>query len=88
MATQADRITGEHQILPFPHPPPTVKLSTAMGVIALMVTLGSLVWTMAVLVSNKADKDTVQLIRTDVEVIKTRQQIFIDAISPGLLKKE
>ena len=67
---------------------PTVKLSTVMASILMFVSLGTLVWTMAVLVTNKADKVTVHQILTDVEVIKTRQLLLIDALRPGLLKKD
>lgn len=66
--------------------PPMPKVSTILGSIALAVTMGTLIWGMATIVSSKADKETVHKIQTDVEVIKTRQEWFIDALRPGLIK--
>lgn len=72
-----------------PDRPPMPRISTILGTIALAVTLGTLIWGMATIVSSKADKDTVHKIQTDVEVIKTRQEMFIRAVRPGLhLEKE
>ena len=62
------------------------KVSTILGSIALAVTMGTLIWGMATIVSSKADKETVHKIQTDVEVIKNRQEWFIDALRPGLIK--
>lgn len=68
--------------------PPMPKVSTILGTIMLLVTLGTMVWGMATLVSSKADKDSVHKIEMTVEVIKTRQQLFIEAVRPHLLKGE
>lgn len=65
------------------------RVSTILGTIGLLVTMGTLIWGMATIVSSKADKETVHQIQTDVEVIKTRQEMFIRAVRPGLhLEKE
>lgn len=61
------------------------KVSTILGTIALTVTMGTLIWGMATVVSSKADKETVHRIQIDVEVIKTQQEMFIRAVRPGLL---
>ena len=60
------------------------KVSTVLGSIALAVTMGTMIWGMATIISSKADKDTVHKIQTDVEVIKTRQEMFIRAVRPEL----
>ena len=62
------------------------KVSTILGSIALAVTMGTLICGMATIVSSKADKETVYKIQTDGEVIKNRQEWFIDALRPGLIK--
>jgi len=62
------------------------KLTSVLAVLAMAVTLGTLVWTMATLVSSKADKDTVHVIKTDVEIIKVRQELFIESVRPGLVE--
>lgn len=68
--------------------PPTVKVSTVLGVGMFLITLAGMVWGAAVLIESKADKATVNQIKIDVEVIKTRQEQFIRAVRPGLeLKK-
>jgi hypothetical protein len=64
--------------------PPMPKVSTIIGTIMLLVTMGTLVWGMSAIVSSKADKEIVYKIQTDVEVIKTRQEMFIRAVRPGL----
>ncbi len=69
-----------------PDRPPMPRISTILGTIALAVTLGTLIWGMSAIVGSKADKETVHKIQTTVEVIRNRQEWFIDELRPGLLK--
>lgn len=64
--------------------PPVPKAGTLIAVAALLITAGSIIYGTGTLVASKADKDTVHKIQTDVEVIKTRQEMFIKDVRPNL----
>jgi len=61
-----------------------IKPGTLFGLVATLIALGTLVWSMSALVSSKADAATVRKIELNVEVIKTEQRMLIRAIAPGL----
>ena len=64
---------------------PALKgIGIGISMLALLVTLGGLVWGMATLVNGKADKAIVNEIRIDVEVIKTEQRMLIKSLRPDL----
>ena len=60
------------------------KAGTLIAVAALLITAGTIIYGTGTLVASKADKDTVHQIQTDVEVIKTRQEMFIKDVRPNL----
>lgn len=53
-------------------------------ILGMLIVVGGIIWTLSALVNNKADKSTVNVIKTDVEVIKSEQRMLIKYIAPSL----
>lgn len=52
--------------------PTQIKLSALLAAVALAITIGGLVWAMRAELSEKADRETVQQLRIDLEILKSR----------------
>lgn len=55
--------------------PITKAVSATVGVVAVLITMGGLVWGMATLVTSKADKDDLKHLETEVEKLKLRIEL-------------
>ena len=84
-ATDIEELTRRRK--PGTLPPPIKTAGFIASIIGLLIVCGGVVWSLATLVTGKADAHDVDEIRLDVREIKTEQRILIRAIRP-LLKEE